>query len=103
MKELSEISWKDKAFVSRTIAEVESKGLIERDKVADSNERNYKIILSKKGKEFVVTQKKKIQKSTSKMLNGVTEDEIEIFVSILDKLAGKDAMQEDWINECIFL
>ncbi len=93
MKELCEISGNDKAFVSRTIAEVESKGLIERDKATDSNERNYKIILSKKGKEFVAAQKLKIQQTKIKMLNGVTKDELEIFIRILDKLAGSDGIQ----------
>lgn len=95
MRELCEISGCDKAFVSRTIADVEYKGLIERDKATDSNERNYKIMLSEKGKELFAAQKHKAELMSAKMLNGVTVEELKIFVDILSRLAGNS----DGLNE----
>jgi len=85
MHELSELTGVDKALVSRTIADLEGKGYVERCKKTE-NERNYKIILSEKGREFCEVQRAKVKELSGKWLNGVTKDEFFQFFNVLDRL-----------------
>lgn len=86
MQELAELAGVDKALVSRAIADLESKELVERDKKADSSERNYKIILSEKGQKFVTEKKQQHEKHFEKWRGKFTKEEMLIFKKVLDKL-----------------
>lgn len=91
MNELGEKMGIDKALVSRTIADLESKGFVERDKEAGSNERNYNILLSRKGKEFFEKQMAKMKELNGDLLNNVTRDEFVTFVSVLNRLTERSS------------
>jgi len=86
IQELSNKAQVDKAFVSRTIADLESKGIVEREKTSDNVYKNHKIVLSEKGKAFYAVQAKRVLEFSGKWLNGVTRDEFNQFMNILDRL-----------------
>ena len=86
IQELSDILSVDKALVSRTVADLEKKGVVQRDKAASSNERNYKIILAKKGNELLSEHKKKAKEFSDIQLNGLTKDELFAFHDVLCRL-----------------
>ncbi len=86
-KELCEVCDKDKAAVSRIIAEMEEKGLIQREK---SNTRAYrsKITLTEKGKstaEYINERSRQAVKAVS--IGAIDEEQREIVYSVLDTIS----------------
>ena len=89
IQELSNITSVDKALVSRTIADLEKKGIVQRDKEVTSNERNYKIILAPKGQELLLEHAKKVKEFSLEWFNNVTKEELFTFHDILCRLTEK--------------
>ena len=86
--ELSNLAGVDKALVSRTVADLESKGFLKREALENSV-KNVKIVLSKQGSEFYLKQHKKAKEESAKWLNGATKEELINFKKVLDKLTEK--------------
>ena len=86
MQELSETVGVDKALVSRTITHLEDKGFVERDKKEGSIERNYKILLTEKGRRFFAEKKAQVKETFKKRFGDITMEELRIFKKVLDKL-----------------
>ena len=84
-RQLSEITLKDRANISRIIKILEGKGLI--TKIADSNGRQiFKIKPTKKGIELsnkIQPLAKKIRQTATE---GISNSEMELFLNILDKI-----------------
>ena len=84
--ELCEICDKDKAAVSRIIAEMEEKGLIQREKKAVRSYRS-KITLTEKGKEVADFVAKRAHAAISAVSKEIMTDEERVaFYSILDNV-----------------
>lgn len=99
--ELCEICDKDKAAVSRIIAEMEEKGLVERQKKAVRTYRS-KIILTEKGKEtaeFVAERAKLAVSAVSGEI--LDESQREMLYSTLDRLYKnlKKVVEEGLLKE----
>lgn len=86
MQELTELAGVDKALVSRAIADLETKGIVERDKQDDNERRNYKIILSAKGKALILEHHRKHKEKFVHWKEKFTEAEIKIFANMLNRL-----------------
>jgi len=86
IQELSELASVDKALVSRAIADLESKGYVEREKIADNIVKNHKIVLSEKGQKCFIDTLKSHQEEFEKMRGRFTEEELLDFVRMLDRL-----------------
>ena len=86
IQELSELVGVDKAFVSRTIADLESKGITQRDKKTGSKERNYKIILSEEGQKIIKETMKKRRPAIDEGIANISEEELFNFIETLCKL-----------------
>jgi len=86
IQELSEHASVDKALVSRTIADLESKGYVEREKTADNIVKNHKIVLSEKGRKLFLGTLKPHREEFEKWLRQFTEVELLNFILMLDKL-----------------
>lgn len=87
MQELSEIVGVDKSFVSRTIADLENKGIVQRDKEAESNERNYKIFISEEGRRIIDEITAPHRKHMEEWMANISKEEMHNFVETLFKLA----------------
>ena len=84
--ELCEICDKDKAAVSRIIAEMEEKGLVQREKKVVRSYRS-KITLTEKGKEIADFVKKRAEEAVCAVSGEVmTEKDRETFYQTLDAL-----------------
>ncbi len=84
--ELCDICDKDKAAVSRIIAEMEEKGLVQREKKAVRSYRS-KITLTEKGKEVADFVAKRAQAAISAVSKEImSNEEKDIFYSVLDTI-----------------
>lgn len=83
---LCEICAKDKAAVSRAIAEMEQKGLIERETRGESGYRA-KLILTEKGKAAAEYVRKRAQTIVEQAGQDLTEENRKIFYESLAKIA----------------
>lgn len=86
-KELCEICDKDKAAVSRIIAEMEEKGLVQRDRTAVRAYRS-KITLTEKGKEtadYITERSRLAVKAVS--FGAINEEQREVVYSVLDVIS----------------
>lgn len=84
--QLCELCDKDKAAVSRILAEMEEKGLIEREK---NNERGYraKITLTEKGKEVAEFVNKRAETAVKTVSGKVmTDEQREVFYQTMELL-----------------
>ena len=82
IQELSEITGVDKGFVSRTIAKLEKKGIVKRDRKSDK-ERNYPIILTDNGWKIINEVSKPHKEELEKWLVNVSRDDIHTFIKVL--------------------
>jgi DNA-binding MarR family transcriptional regulator len=78
IKELSQFGGVDKALVSRTITDLETKGIVFRD--------GHNILLSKKGHEISESVKKNVHEHF-KIWAGAHNDDLKTLIDILNKLA----------------
>lgn len=92
MHELAEMGCVTKGLVSRTIADLERKGYVQRDKKSDSQDRNYKIILSAKGTELVEKKKLQMKESSSKWVGKLTHEDMQAFMKVLDTFTGQESL-----------
>lgn len=86
IQELADIGGVTKGLVSRTISDLEAKGFVERDKVSENQDRNIKIVLTKKGKHFVAEKKSKMMEVSSKWKGKITHEEMHTFGKVLTVL-----------------
>ena len=84
IQELADIGGVTKGLVSRAIADLENKGYVERDKKTLDQDRNYKIILSAKGQEFIAEKKLRMHEVSNKWNGKITHDDLKTFVKVLN-------------------
>lgn len=87
MAELAEMTSTDKGLVSRTIADLERNGIVQRDK-SDNIGKNFKIILTPKGQAYFDDKISKYRQAAPFWVNRVTAQEIETFKDILEKVTS---------------
>lgn len=92
IQELSDMGGVTKGLVSRTIADLEEKGYVERDKKTENQDRNFKIILSVKGQQFVTDKKAQMQKDFDKWHRKLKHEDLLAFIKVLDVVTD---MQEE--------
>ena len=85
MQELTEHAGVDKALVSRAVAGLESKGLVEREKKT-TGEKNYKIVLTAKAQKLVEEKFAKHRTEFQNWHERFTESEIITFFKVLKRL-----------------
>ena len=85
--QLCEICEKDKAAISRTLAELQQGGLVLR---AERNGTRYRALLTltEKGLEAARTVNKKAQLAVEQAGAGLNDDQREVFYSVLGLIAG---------------
>lgn len=84
IQELANIGGVTKGLVSRTITILENKGYVERDKKTVSQDRNYNIILSEKGKVLATNKKAEMQEIVKNFKGRITHKDMESFIKVLD-------------------
>ena len=84
IQELANIGGVTKGLVSRTISDLEKKGIVEREKKSADQDRNFKIVLAKKGLDFVESKKTQMQEVSSKWSGKITHEDLETFMRVLD-------------------
>lgn len=84
---LCEICDKDKAAISRTLAELEQSALIER---VERNGSRYRaqLLLTQKGKEIAEAVNQKVQLAVEQAGNGLNDAQREVFYHVLGLIAG---------------
>jgi len=83
LQELAEYGGVDKALVSRVIADLEEKGLVERE---GESTYKYKIKLSEKGEKIVSERIMKHKEAFIKLRGKITREELSNFIKVLEKL-----------------
>ncbi|MBR3971323.1 MAG: winged helix-turn-helix transcriptional regulator [Ruminococcus sp.] len=83
---LSEVCAKDKAAVSRAVAELEAKGFVER-KGAGAGVYRVPVVLTDKGKSVAECVAKKASAAVEIAGKGLSDEERKIFYSVLDLIA----------------
>ncbi len=86
--DLEEICNIDKAAVSRSIAEMEQKGLVKRESGLNNYRRHYraKIFLTEKGKEVAAMVHEKASAAVLAVGSTMSEDERKIVYSVLNRV-----------------
>ena len=83
IQELADIGGVTKGLVSRTIADLETKGFVQREKKSIDQDRNYKIILALKGQEFLTKKKIQVQEVTNQWKGKLTHEDLATFMRVL--------------------
>ena len=83
IQELADIGGVTKGLVSRAISDLEAKGLVERAKEFENQDRNIKIVLTEQGTKFTSEKLAKVRESTTKWKDKITHDEIHTFIKVL--------------------
>ncbi len=81
-KELAEKSLRDPASITRTLDILQKKGYITREAV-ENNRRQYHIILTNEGAQFVKKHMKVVKEHRAKSTEGFTTEEVELLRSML--------------------
>ncbi|MCR9248938.1 MAG: MarR family transcriptional regulator [bacterium] len=81
-KELAEKSLRDPASITRTLDILQKKGYITREAV-ENNRRQYHIILTNDGAQFVKKHMKVVKEHRAKSIEGFTTEEVELLRSML--------------------
>lgn len=81
-KELAEKSLRDPASITRTLDILQKKGYITREAV-ENNRRQYHIILTNEGAQFVKKHMKVVKQHRAKSTEGFTTEEVELLRSML--------------------
>lgn len=95
IQELADMGGVTKGLVSRTIALLESKGFVERDKKREEQDRNYNIILRWKGKLFAERKKSKMNEVLQGFDGQITHEDMENFVRVLDVFTEKTIIRNN--------
>lgn len=85
--QLSQVYEKDKAAISRTVADLESMGLVRRETVGGSHYRA-RIYLTDRGREVAAAVNQAAQAAVERAGEGLEEGQREIFYSVLGKICG---------------
>ena len=97
---LSEISDRDKAGISRTVAEMEQKGLITKQ----SNHDNFyraKLVLTPKGREVADFVRKKAIYAVSRAGDGISDEDRKIFYDCLFSISSNlKKISSEGIPDC---
>ncbi|MCL2862044.1 MAG: MarR family transcriptional regulator [Firmicutes bacterium] len=86
IQELSHEGGIAKSLVSRTVADLEKRGFVMRDKKSINQDRNYKIILTEKGKKFVENKNERVLEVTDKWFGNFSKEFLFSFNGMLDTL-----------------
>ncbi|MEQ9301727.1 MAG: MarR family transcriptional regulator [Cyclobacteriaceae bacterium] len=81
-KELSNLSMRDTASITRTLDLLEKKKYVERQAIPN-NRRQYNIELTKQGHSFIERHMDKVRETREKSLEGFTEKEISVLSDFL--------------------
>lgn len=84
-KELGTRAKRDPASITRTLDLLEKKGLIERASM-ENNRRQYNILLTKTGAEFVASNFELIKSMRERSTMGFTEEEVALLHSMLKRI-----------------
>lgn len=84
---LCELCEKDKAAISRTVAELEQSGLVNRQERNGSRYRAL-LLLTEKGKKIAEAVNQKVQLAVELAGNGLNDAQREVFYRVLDLIAG---------------
>ncbi|MCL2756373.1 MAG: MarR family transcriptional regulator [Firmicutes bacterium] len=90
IQELATMGGFAKSLVSRTITDLESKGYVRRDKVSENQDRNIKIVLTEKGKQFVEKKNERVLEVLYKWFANIPPETVQEFSSMLDVLLETD-------------
>ena len=97
---LSEISDRDKAGISRTVTEMEQKGLITKQ----SNHDNFyraKLVLTKKGRDVADLVRKKAIYAVSRAGDGISDEDRKIFYDCLFSISSNlKKISSEGIPDC---
>jgi len=83
MHELAKMSGVTKGLVSRTIADLEAKGFVERCKTSEKQDRNFKIVLSEKAKQLAAEKMQQAKKNFDKWQSRLKHEDFETFIKVL--------------------
>ena len=87
ISKLSEVYMKDKAAVSRSVAELEEKGFVRRLAVG-TNLYRAAIVLTEMGKQVAEYVEKQASAAVELAGNGIADEERKVFYSVLDLIAS---------------
>jgi len=90
IQELANINGVAKSLVSRTIADLEKKGYVERDKKTQDQDRNYNIILTPKGQELHERKKAQAIKLSTWLDDKLKHEDMQTFLKVLDIITDTD-------------
>jgi len=90
IQELSDLGGVDKGLVSRTISRLEANGFVTRDKETATQDRNYKIILTSKGKEFIDNKNARVLEVLNKWFENIPLEFVQKFSEMLDTLLAQN-------------
>jgi len=86
IQELSEMGGVAKSLASRTISSLEHKGFVRRDKATEEQDRNYKIVLTEKGNNFVQEKNERVIEVLYTWFSKIPVEFIKTFDGMLDTL-----------------
>lgn len=103
-RDLEEVLNLRRATVSGVLQTMEKNHLIER--ITDSNDlRSKKIILNKSTKDLFIQKQKQIEEIEKFLIQGITENELETFINVLDKMKenikGQSLLDNKKSNSCL--
>jgi MarR family transcriptional regulator, transcriptional regulator for hemolysin len=84
-KDLANKSLRDPASITRTLDLVQKKGLIDRQAVPD-NRRQYNIVLTKKGLDFIHKVLPIVNQHRQKSVDGLSDSELKTLTKLLYKI-----------------
>lgn len=84
-KELAKLSTRDPASITRTLDLLEKKQLIQRENIK-GNRRQYNIILTNQGNDFVKTNLALVSEHRRKSVEGLSEEDLKQLQSMLLKI-----------------
>lgn len=84
--ELCEICDKDKAAISRMVAEMQLKGLVNRRRVSENLYRA-RLVLTERGRQAAQMVRARAERAVELADEGLTEEDRRLFYSVLEKIA----------------
>jgi DNA-binding MarR family transcriptional regulator len=86
IQELAEAGGVAKSLVSRVVADLVAGGYLKRDKKSESQDRNYKIILTDKGRAFVEKKNARVLEVTTRWFSGIEPEFLYKFNAMVDAM-----------------
>ena len=84
-RELAERSSRDPASITRTLDLLSKRGLVNREQMPD-NRRQYQIVLTEKGADFVTTHMAMVSEHRKLSVKGFSEQELTVLRSMLERI-----------------